>query len=116
MRTAQELFDTTVINLLKQDEACMNEKLTCVYSNGYGLKCAVGWLIPDAEYDKSMEGLPVDELITGGALTSERTAEFRSNEDLLYSLQAVHDNFSVAKWPERFRDVAKEFCLIYHAE
>ena len=59
----QEIFDTIVAHLRNQGKKAANGstvegrgQLQCKYRSDDGLKCAVGYLIPDDRYAKEMEG------------------------------------------------------------
>lgn len=72
-----------------------------------GTKCAVGCLIPDDIYSVAMEGWGVHELIIGWPALSW----FKKHEDLLASLQYVHDGMTEDKWPAALRDVVQQYGL-----
>lgn len=58
--TLQEIFDTVVAHLRKQGRkstTLVNQH--CVYRAPNGDKCAIGCLIRDEDYDRSIEGLTV---------------------------------------------------------
>jgi hypothetical protein len=53
--TRQEVFDTVAVALLKQGKPSMTLSGTCLYRAADGSKCAAGHLIPDNEYNDTME-------------------------------------------------------------
>lgn len=50
----KECFETIKQHLLAQGARCIAPGIGCRLRNAYGLACAVGALIPDSEYDESM--------------------------------------------------------------
>lgn len=52
--TLQELFNIVSLHLLNQGQKSAHETL-CMYRGPNGMKCAAGVLIPDNEYNPSME-------------------------------------------------------------
>lgn len=54
--TPQEAFDSTVRHLKAQGCAATNDAGTCVYRSPTGLKCAMGFHIPDELYNPEFEG------------------------------------------------------------
>lgn len=100
--TKQEVFDIVAEHLLTQNERAYDQHLGCMYRSPQGLKCAVGVLIPDEQYDPKME--------CGGIYTLNRNFPqlgFKVHEDLLKHLQEVHDgNESTEHWRSRLRNIA----------
>ncbi|MGQ7794434.1 hypothetical protein ACUN0C_18670 [Faunimonas sp. B44] len=80
----QDTFDTVVRHLFAQGKQA-HEYGVCRYRTYDGLKCAVGCLIPDEDYDPSFEGQLVDRLPIKLPHTN-----------LLGELQDAHDN--IASW------------------
>ena len=112
--TMQEVFDTAVIGLLKQGvkSAEPGNPSACRYRGEGGLKCAVGFLIPDELYDDSIECCEVSnnavlELLDkcGVPTTTAGTTK------LLEQLQEIHDYRPVGKWRGCFNDLAGDFGL-----
>lgn len=90
---AQEIFDTVVTHLYTQGKQAADGKNRCQYRTDAGLKCAVGCLIPDDQYDPAMEGATVDTL--GSLLPSYLHPHMR----LLIELQGVHD--APSSWKDK---------------
>jgi len=84
--TAQEIFDTVVRHLHTQGKMACDHDLGCRYRTDDGLRCAVGCLIKDDEYDPAMEGKDIDTLLYDNHLP-----HLFPHEELLYSLQHTHD-------------------------
>ena len=125
--TKQEIFDKVAVHLISQGCKSMlpDSPAVCAYRGPEGRTCAVGCLIPDEYYSKSMENrdvlhsTPVREALTAAEVLppEERfLAEFQddypgSTLSLLRTLQRVHDDGFVSDWNHRFRDVAVQFNL-----
>ena len=109
----QELFDFIVGRVIAQGEPSVLNG-TCQYRAPGGLKCAVGHIIPDSLYRKSMEGANLTHIV---------------NKDLgltcyhmLLDLQKAHDNAGdahdnddfVADFTNRAKDVAHIYELKFN--
>lgn len=80
----------------------------CSYRAAGGLKCFVGELIPDEEYNPKMERWNVAELRRSGLLPPSLQG---LDVDLLWSCQSVHDAFPPDLWEYRLRRVADLYSL-----
>ena len=125
----QQIFDKITAHLLKQGEKSVltmfhekhPDQPICRYrstnKNGDVLKCAVGILIPDAEYHVGLEHKSVRNLAVVKAAGLKFTdADARgicsgSEVDLASALQSVHDNMPVKDWPREFQRIATMFGL-----
>lgn len=96
----QEIFDTVARHLFAQGERAFDrEEGTCKYRlpvEGKWLKCAVGALIPDANYNPGMDDVNYSTRV--GAVIGRAEVcgyslpdYFRKEQPLLASLQTVHD-------------------------
>ena len=106
--TAQEVFDQVAEHLLTQNQKSFNpdKPNMCMYRNAMGLKCAIGCLVADDEYLEGWEGLGWLELIQ--QIKKDRKIDFeRVHENLLGSLQRIHDYSGAAMWLDRLKSVAK---------
>jgi hypothetical protein len=122
--TAQEIFDKVINHLLQQGGPALNynydDDPVCRYRSNNGLKCAVGCLIPDDQYDPLMEEIririhypPTDPLNTWVA------KHYEPHRDLLTALQSLHDRFGLGgvcyDWQTVIlrgaADIAKKFGL-----
>jgi len=153
--TDQEVFDTISAHLLDQDmQSCVTHRAGppghCVTSKGQfkemrykapdGLKCAIGCMIPDYIYDKSMEGAGVLTLVdTSKSAVSlytypspakkaeydkwtkrclalrEWQARFKEvTSRLLVALQNLHDNYLPSQWEERLAELRYEYGVGTH--
>jgi hypothetical protein len=114
MRTAQQLFETSVACLRTQGQKSFigdMDNYSCRYRGSDDCKCAVGCLIMDREYHEKMEGLLVHELITSGLLTVERRDEFHKHQALLSNLQHIHDNKPILTWEKQWSMLAEDHYL-----
>lgn len=82
----QEIFDAVVDHLVKQGRRASTED-SCLYRTDDGLKCAVGFLISDEEYQEEMEGKAVTELAGLEMLPKRLLPEVH----FLSELQSLHD-------------------------
>jgi hypothetical protein len=88
----QEIFDTVAAHLIKQGRRAMStSSSTCAYKNSDGLQCAVGVLLPE---DTPAEILSSRHTISAllGTYPGVLPVWMKEQEDLLMSLQKVHDN------------------------
>jgi hypothetical protein len=86
--TAQEVFDAVARHLLTQGKQSYSyERGECMYRGDGNLKCAVGALISDDEYDSEMEEKPVEDLHRKGMLPGRLAPHL----GLLERLQHAHD-------------------------
>lgn len=108
--TEQEVFDWVVHNLRKQGTKSLREKggTACMYRSPEGLKCAAGWLIADDEYDKSWDH-PVSNDWSGLA----HELDLHVHDELISSLQDIHDTCAVEKWEDAWQRLANRRELSY---
>lgn len=113
--TKQEIVDLVVPSLLKQNmrsTMVTGNAQHCAYRGKGGLKCAVGFLIPDDIYDKSMEGLEVRDI-------REKYPQLENvfvHNLLLSKLQFAHDYHYPDKWKEELKIICVEFELRWNPE
>lgn len=109
VQTAQEVFETVARHLFAQGHQAKNEGGTCVLLDPVTQRrCAVGCLIPAAQYDPEMEENSVVETLLGdryipdpsdedgdvissGELLFPQLALLSSHQALLERLQHTHD-------------------------
>lgn len=93
--TPQQIFDVVVTHLAQQKKRSMFNGV-CKYrfeEGDHTLKCAIGCLIPDNEYDASIEfngydqGMNVSRLMRDGYINVSDL----NTRNLLLSLQTAHD-------------------------
>lgn len=101
----QKTFDTVAKHLLTQNQKSFDpDKNICRYRYG-DLKCAVGCLIPDSSYHKSIEGFAVGSPIIFNLIPENHDTK------LLDKLQELHDTTDVSEWRDRLRILAASFHL-----
>ena len=102
----KETFEYVLRRINEQGKPSINENGTCVYRNPEGLKCAAGHLIPDSEYDETMECKSALFVLSG-----------HKHLHLIVRMQKAHDIASIT--PEHFLEdfnrrmesIRKEFNL-----
>ena len=98
--TAQEVFDYVSHFLFQQGEPSIRPSLggdMCAYrganaANDRVLMCAVGCILPDEIYRRSMEGNGICEIRTRDPEHKPYWDLIKRHEGLFCSLQAVHDD------------------------
>ena len=107
--TAQEVFDYVANHLITQNEKSErieDSGLACLYRGQNGLKCGAGCLIADIEYKPEMESILWEYLVMRGLVPKE-------HENLIATLQMVHDDNNPSDWATCLGRVAREFSLNY---
>jgi hypothetical protein len=112
--TEQEVFDQVVKFMLDQGKKSVKASGACRYrayaEDGSVLKCAVGCLMSDEEYDADMEGRTwSDNLNKRWQFKILPSAHHR----LLNDLQKAHDGADVQVFKEEFKSNAKQIARIY---
>jgi len=105
----QEIFDFISNHLLTQNERSgdvgYRKMFSCKYKSSTGLKCAVGCLMSDEEYDVKLEGYGIN---------SNKFNKFNISEDrkdLLRALQMIHDSIKPDSWKRELEMFAKNLHL-----
>ena len=107
--TNQTAFNRVVKHLLKQRVPARDNDRVCKYRDyDNGRKCAIGCLIPDAEYKKNMEGSSIFGLAEEGRLPSSLE---ELNLELLDELQTVHDYREPSTWLQQLGTIAVKYSL-----
>lgn len=109
--TKQSMFNKAVRGLARQEwKPCRRSDNRCRYRYR-GKACAIGQLIPDEKYARSLEGNSADnEDVLMAANIPRRLGAFAA------ALQACHDNFEDYSWMrmrEVFRDFANRHRLVW---
>jgi hypothetical protein len=109
MLTRQELFTNAVVGLAAQNwvkSSSSESPGDCLYRGPGGLKCAVGFSIPDESYTRDIEGM--------GA----KKALLRAGEGVylghgsIWAFQQLHDRAdSPEQMKQNFIDYGKEYYL-----
>ena len=115
--TKRAVFNTAAKHLLTQN--CKSKgDLGCMYRGNKGTSCAVGVLIPDELYDRSMEGgfstliKKIDHKYCGNKIAKDLVNLFNKHEPLLFRLQLIHDNILPEEWRTALDKLAKEEKII----
>ncbi|MEM5403807.1 hypothetical protein [Paraburkholderia unamae] len=110
----QDVFDIAAWHLLRQHgQAIAPGTSKSMYRAPDGKRCAVGWLMPDDVYSRSLEFFSVRDLASM-MLDSTRhehhafTAFLIRHMVLLSELQHMHDSNPPAQWPARLRVIAHQ--------
>ncbi len=109
LKGAQDAFDYMVNHLRKQgrsSEKILDGGPTCLYRHPDGLKCAVGCLIDDQHYSKSLElkGSTHEDVFNA---LSESGWDVDEMLDLLNDMQGLHDNLPPDEWETEFIGLAR---------
>lgn len=108
----QITFDAIVAGLRKQNARSTNEnKHKCMFRSPDGLKCAVGQLIEDKDYIPDFDNPQVQSDKANGF---KFVVDLGHDEDLLHSLMVCHDHTPVNGWEAKFKQIAKNFDLVYN--
>jgi hypothetical protein len=106
-KSFQEIFDFVANHLLTQNEKAL-ENERCCYRAG-DLKCAVGALIADEDYDCNFEGKSLELL---HKLEKSIFSDIKDNKlILLGDLQFIHDFYDPESWLEKLSSLARELIL-----
>ena len=94
MLTKQSIFNKAVNGLLKQKKPAVNKLGECLFKTSGGLKCAIGFSIPEDKYKKSLEGEPAIHVLIKVGVVSDTLPliQRESFSDFLDELQMAHDN------------------------
>ena len=103
----QEAFTLARDHLLKQCARATNLSGSCRYRAADGTRCAIGVLIPDDEYDSTIEAQSIEEIFDKVPALQDLDV------DMLTSLQVVHDEKEIRDWETHLRRVANEHDLIW---
>lgn len=88
----QEIFETVSRHLFTQGKRSVSGSgSSCLYRGPNGTSCAVGFLIPDDQYNPDMEFMGVDRLIANFVDTTPVLKSLKRNVGLLGHLQSAHD-------------------------
>lgn len=111
--TNQTAFTAAAKGMLSQMEKSVTEKgsESCMYRGFGGLKCGVGFLLPDelavqADSESSTEIATIMDVLP-------EVAEMFSEVDLnlLVSVQDIHDGQPTDRWEYRLKSLAEDFDL-----
>jgi hypothetical protein len=105
----QGAFDTALLHLLNQGHRCVSASGRSQLRTAQGGKNAIGALIPDRLYQKSMEGKTIQQLLAAAGPDFDPLREHFSGValPLLNELQDLHDRTG-ACLPSLFREIVLE--------
>lgn len=96
--TAQQIFDKVATHLLTQKQKSRSENGdSCFYRGVDNTMCAVGCLIPDELYSKTMEYRTVNNT-NFRKLRLDKAGIDIKHVTLLTRLQEIHDSQDVSSW------------------
>lgn len=97
MTSKQEIFDIVSTHLLSQNKKSVNSARCCRYRGLNGLKCAVGILIPDEEYEERFENNTIAHIFN--VVSNKNFVQKYKKYSLFISdLQRIHDFYSESFW------------------
>lgn len=110
-----DIFEFVTGKLLEQNQKSLDERhLVCILRSKKGLRCAIGWMIPDSVYEsmskeqwKALERTqePVKQLAALGLYEECFGRRFPEKTELLNELQNAHDCEEVDMWPSAFKRI-----------
>jgi len=106
--TQQDIFDIVAAHLWTQGKQSKEGK-DCLYRSSTGLSCAIGCLIPDAEYKPEMETQGVFSIVDPKepsiySPTIYALYSTKLNDTLLCALQTLHDADFNWKTPQALKN------------
>lgn len=114
MCTRQEIFDIAWTGLKSQgfERSLSDVASGCAYRGEDGLRCAIGWCIPDKKYNRRLEGRGADDPdVLEAAGIDERDSDFADD------LQVCHDfEDTPSGVEEALRNFAREHDLTIPGE
>ena len=107
--TAQSIFNTAYTGMLAQNQRSQIGNDRCAYRGPNGLKCAVGMVLTNDEYNPLMnsESMDVAELLDRGLLPDRLVPHLK----LLDDLQIAHDCDHPRHWPTELAKIASKHKL-----
>jgi hypothetical protein len=102
--TKQEIFTKAYAGLKSQgfERSTGGRRGACMYRGENGMKCAVGWPIPDDKYDPTIEGTSACDMVVINGLEDHFDIwTDSSNYDFIINLQECHDKGKTPAMMER---------------
>lgn len=100
----EAILDTVTRHMLWQGKQSIND-LGCRYLTDDGLKCAIGFLIPEDHPGGSYNGYVLGLFENHPDLKDLLEIENESDISFLYKLQIIHDVYPVEEWKEKLAKV-----------
>ena len=109
----QDAFTRAYLGLASQgfERSLSNVTLACRYRGPNGLKCAIGWLMPDDKYDANMEGRSAHSHPVVSAVWPEDSNAAAYDMNFLHGLQRCHDG---AYTPEHMKQSLASLAKLYN--
>jgi len=115
----QYVFEKVAKHLINQGRRALNEEDRCMYRARDGAMCALGCLIKDRYYSKSLEGGNIlDDHIQkaverslGTKLGPGESGMYSSDLQFLAALQRIHDRKAPEEWRHHLRTFARAYDL-----
>lgn len=116
----QEMFNRVKKHLLTQNQKSMLNDSDCAYKSDDGLRCAIGVLIPEADYEPIMEmhgPVRVNRPVMTVLITEFQLSGFRQEEQDYFmnaasDLQSIHDTTMPEGWPILLANFAAAYKII----
>jgi hypothetical protein len=106
--TKQEVFDYVSNHLLTQNKRSVQGYDACAYRGDNNTSCAIGCMIKNNEYLPTMEGLNISQLLHKENINPSLKARLLPHENLLCSLQVIHDMHRSNLWKVKLTTLANE--------
>lgn len=87
----QTIFTQVIQHLARQRKSATNDRNHCQYRTDCGLRCAVGYLIPEWYYSDIVEGITANDRDVQLILRHAHGAFTDKQKHLLIDLQSWHD-------------------------
>lgn len=109
-RTRQEIFDIAYRGLASQGwKQSSNASGSCAYRGKNGLKCAIGWLIPDEKYKRHMDR--GNSSIDHKPSVVNAAGINKSDMSFAVALQMIHDEVPSSELKASMEDFARDYGL-----
>jgi len=92
--TMKQVFDFIVAKILAQGRPSQ-KNYSCVYRGENNLRCAAGWVLPDEDYDPSINGAAISSDFFQYTVTAHWLKRGSPYYRLIRALQADHDEASL---------------------
>ena len=114
----QDVFDKVLNHMRVQGKLSLGVEDSCAYRGNNGLKCAIGALIPDKNYDKDIEGLHAGNSMVYSKLPYP-LENCKDNKFLENIQKNMHDHIDPSNFKVNLEKNAEEFSknygLVYNA-
>lgn len=108
---AQEILDKVSKHLIKQNAISQDYYGSCLYRGDNDRKCAVGCLIKDKYYSKSLEDQASSDKDVQKALKLSVGSLSKKSLALIEALQNLHDMYDPDTWWSGLANLADEYGL-----